>query len=136
MKVNIAFMEKFWLGEPINNGTQLCRFFYVFYQILILGKATGTAKKTLYRENDILWRYNNVDRAEEDAKAAFLVNADAVKNLAEICQNLKVKLVHFSTDYVFDGKASKPYTENDVAVALSKYGQSKLEGEKKRFALL
>ncbi len=74
--------------------------------------------------------YNNVDRAEEDAKAAFLVNADAVKNLAEICQNLKVKLVHFSTDYVFDGKASKPYTENDVAVALSKYGQSKLEGEK------
>lgn len=73
--------------------------------------------------------YNQVDIAEREPQAAFLVNALAVRNLALTCRQLDARLVHFSTDYVFDGKASRPYTEEDQTHPLSAYGVSKLAGE-------
>ena len=74
--------------------------------------------------------YNLVDRAEEDGAAAFALNADAVGTLADVCGSLGATLVHFSTDYVFDGRRSTPYGEDDAPAPLSAYGRSKLEGER------
>jgi len=73
----------------------------------------------------------NVDYCESHREEAFLVNADAPRLLAEIANQKSAKLLHFSTDYVFDGKKSDPYAEEDKAVPLSVYGESKLEGERR-----
>ena len=73
----------------------------------------------------------NVDYCESHREEAFIVNAEAPCLLAEIANEKSAKLVHFSTDYVFDGKKDAPYTEEDMAVPLSVYGESKLEGERR-----
>ena len=73
----------------------------------------------------------NVDYCESHREEAFVVNAEAPRLLAEIANEKSAKLVHFSTDYVFDGKKSDPYTEEDMAVPLSVYGESKREGERR-----
>ena len=73
--------------------------------------------------------YNLVDRAEEDGRRAFALNTEAVGSLADICQRIGARLVHFSTDYVFDGAKRTPYLETDPPRPLSVYGESKLAGE-------
>ncbi len=73
--------------------------------------------------------YNQVDVAESEPQAAFLVNALAVRNVALACRQLDARLVHFSTDYVFDGTAGRPYSETDHTHPLGAYGVSKLAGE-------
>jgi dTDP-4-dehydrorhamnose reductase len=73
--------------------------------------------------------YNQVDVAESEPHAAFLVNALAVRNLALACRQLDARFVHFSTDYVFDGTAGRPYVETDHTHPLGAYGVSKLAGE-------
>jgi dTDP-4-dehydrorhamnose reductase len=73
--------------------------------------------------------YNQVDVAEKEPQAAFLVNALAVRNLALACRQIDAKLVHFSTDYVFDGTATRPYVEEDATHPLGAYAVSKLAGE-------
>lgn len=73
----------------------------------------------------------NVDYCESHRDEAFLVNAEAPRLLAEIANEKSAKLVHFSTDYVFDGKNREPYTEEDTAISLSVYGESKREGERR-----
>ncbi len=71
----------------------------------------------------------NVDLCEEQPDQALRVNAEAPGLLAEICRNKKAKLIHFSTDYVFDGEKREPYSEEDEARPISTYGESKREGE-------
>lgn len=73
--------------------------------------------------------YNQVDVAEKEPLAAYLVNGLAVRNIAMACRQNGSLLVHFSTDYVFDGKAGRPYTEADRAHPLGAYAVSKLAGE-------
>jgi dTDP-4-dehydrorhamnose reductase len=73
--------------------------------------------------------YNQVDVAEKEPQAAFLVNALAVRNLALACRQVDALLVHFSTDYVFDGEARHPYVEDDPTHPLGAYAVSKLAGE-------
>ncbi|MBV9506076.1 MAG: dTDP-4-dehydrorhamnose reductase [Acidobacteriia bacterium] len=73
--------------------------------------------------------YNQVDVAEKEPLAAIQVNALAVRNLALACRQLDARLVHFSTDYVFDGTAAQPYTEEVPTHPLSAYAVSKLAGE-------
>jgi dTDP-4-dehydrorhamnose reductase len=73
----------------------------------------------------------NVDYCESHREEAFVVNAEAPRLLAQIANEKSAKLIHFSTDYVFDGKKNAPYTEEDSAFPLSVYGESKLEGERR-----
>ena len=73
--------------------------------------------------------YNQVDVAEKEPQAAFLVNALAVRNLAVACRQTDARLAHFSTDYVFDGFARHPYVEDDPTHPLGAYAVSKLAGE-------
>jgi dTDP-4-dehydrorhamnose reductase len=73
--------------------------------------------------------YNQVDVAEQEPLAAFLVNALAVRNIAVACRQVNAHLVHYSTDYVFDGTAGRPYTEEDPTHPLGAYAVSKLAGE-------
>jgi len=79
--------------------------------------------------------FTNVDLAESQPERAFAINAEAPKHLAEICFRKKAKLIHFSTDYVFDGAKRKPYAEEDVAKPICVYGESKREGEENVLAL-
>lgn len=73
--------------------------------------------------------YNQVDVAEKEPHAALAVNALAVRNMALACRQMDARLVHFSTDYVFDGFARHPYAEDDPPHPLSAYAVSKLAGE-------
>ena len=76
----------------------------------------------------------NVDRCETHREEAFVLNAEAPRVLAEICQARGAKMIHISTDYVFDGNKPEPYTEEDPAEPISVYGESKREGERRVLA--
>ncbi len=73
--------------------------------------------------------YTAVDKAEEDEVNADKINHLAVKNLAEIAKEKNIKLIHISTDYVFDGENYKPYVEDDKVNPNGIYGKTKLDGE-------
>jgi dTDP-4-dehydrorhamnose reductase len=73
--------------------------------------------------------YNQVDKAEAGPAAAYAVNAEGVRSLALLARKLESTLVHFGTDYVFDGAKAAPYTEKDEPNPLNVYGASKLKGE-------
>lgn len=73
--------------------------------------------------------YTAVDKAEAERDKAFLINADAVANLAEICNQYATRLIHISTDYVFNGSSSIPYKEDAAIDPINTYGASKLKGE-------
>jgi len=74
--------------------------------------------------------FTKVDLCETHPDRAFLINTEALRVLAEICSERSARLIHFSTDYVFDGEKREPYTEEDEATPISVYGESKLAGEK------
>jgi len=74
--------------------------------------------------------FTKVDLCESQPDRAFLINAEAPRVIAEICDEKNARLIHFSTDYVFDGAKHEPYTEEDEAKPISVYGESKLAGEK------
>lgn len=74
--------------------------------------------------------YTAVDKAEKESDLAFKINSEGVKYLAEECSLNKVKLIHISTDFVFDGFKTSPYLETDIPNPINVYGASKLQGEK------
>ena len=73
--------------------------------------------------------YTAVDKAEGEVAAAFRVNAEAPAVIASACKTIDALLVHYSTDYVFNGRATRPYLEDDATAPLGVYGASKLAGE-------
>lgn len=74
--------------------------------------------------------YTAVDKAEGEPEKARLINVIGAKNLAEVCQKNKAILLHISTDFVFDGMSTRPYTEEDMPNPTGVYGKTKLDGEK------
>jgi dTDP-4-dehydrorhamnose reductase len=95
----------------------------------------GAAVETLIarRKPDVVFNcaaYNAVDRAESEREAAFAVNAEGPRNVAFACRRHGAAMVHFSTNFVFDGALAEPYLETDVPSPLSVYGSSKLAGER------
>lgn len=73
--------------------------------------------------------YTAVDKAEEEYLACAAVNIDGVTNLARMAEELGIKIIHISTDYVFDGRSYRPYTESDKVNPASQYGATKRKGE-------
>ena len=80
--------------------------------------------------------FTNVDSAELNPDIAFDVNSNAMRNIAEVANKLNLRVLHFSTDYVFDGLSSHPYVEKSETNPLNQYGLSKLEGEKNLLAAM
>ncbi len=74
--------------------------------------------------------YTAVDRAEDEPEAAFRANAEAPGAIAAACAAQGIRLVHYSTDYVFDGTGNRPLREDDATAPLGAYGRSKLQGER------
>lgn len=73
--------------------------------------------------------YTAVEKAQSDKEAAQALNVDAARNIARAAREIGAKLIHVSTDYVFDGKAASPYSESDPKSPLGVYGQTKSDGE-------
>ena len=100
---------------------------------LDLSNLDGMREKLRETDFDVLINaaaFTNVDLCETQRDQAFLINAEAPRVLAEICRDKGAKLIHFSTDYVFDGIKRAPYVESDSASPISIYGESKRAGEK------
>lgn len=107
---------------------------FVFTDVTDLDITNSGEVNTFFESNALDYcincaAYTAVDKAEEEVDKAFLINATAVKNLAEACQTTGAELIHISTDFVFDGTKRTPYTEKDTPNPLSVYGKSKLRGE-------
>ena len=99
---------------------------------LDLAKSNQVRERLSLREFDVVVNcaaMTNVDLCESQPEQAFAINAEVPKHLAEICSEKKTKLIHFSTDYVFDGEKREPYVETDPAKPISVYGESKRAGE-------
>lgn len=110
------------------------QFLFFFTDIDTLDLTDKAAVDRFVEENKINYiincaAYTAVDKAEDDVEMAYRINRDAVISLAQAAQKNGAKVIHVSTDYVFDGKATTPYKENVATAPQSVYGKSKLEGE-------
>lgn len=100
----------------------------------------AAAVENFIRDNEVTHivncaAYTAVDRAEEEKRECTLINTDAVKNLAAAADLLGAKIIHISTDYVFDGTNHRPYRESDKVNPISQYGTTKRKGETALLAL-
>ncbi|MFZ9660471.1 MAG: dTDP-4-dehydrorhamnose reductase [Chitinophagaceae bacterium] len=98
---------------PIENFNLLHEFFRILQPDILINCAAYTA----------------VDKAEEFRDLAFLINGEAVGQMAAICKEFNTRFIHISTDYVFEGNSIEPYKINDPLKPINTYGASKLEGE-------
>lgn len=108
---------------------------FIFADIDTLDVTDGRKVREFISGNFCDWiincsAYNFVDKAETEVDKAIQINGFAVKNLVDAIKGTDSRLIHFSTDYVFDGNANVPYNEKSPTNPLSVYGKSKLEGEK------
>lgn len=106
---------------------------------LSVSDLAGVEAALAHYRPDVLFNcaaYNAVDKAETEPELAYAVNAVGAENVAIACSRQGIRLVHFSTNFVFDGRLDRPYTEKDEARPLGAYGRSKLEGERSALAAL
>jgi dTDP-4-dehydrorhamnose reductase len=109
-------------------------FNYIYTDVAELDICDKSALDTFVKANNVnvivnCAAYTAVDKAEDDVELCYKINRDAVRNIAEVATENKVKVVHVSTDYVFDGTNYLPYTEDMPVCPATVYGKSKLEGE-------
>lgn len=110
------------------------QFDYIFTDVMELDIADAIKVTHFFTEHKPSFcinaaAYTAVDKAETEKEITLKINAEAVGNLAENCARLNARLVHVSTDYVFDGTANSPYTEDHPVSPVNFYGESKLRGE-------
>lgn len=122
------------LGSEMQRLSRVSPNRYVFTDVAELDITDAAAVRTCVAENkiDILVNcaaWTNVERAEEDEASAGQLNCSAVANLAQAAAEADATLFHISTDYVFDGSSSTPYTEEMPTSPLGAYGRTKLAGE-------
>ncbi len=133
-------MRVYILGSDGQLGHELCGVLGCFAEVIRATEAgydmtDATALRDALRSAapDVIVNaaaYTDVDGAEREPERARKVNADAVGVLGELAVSMRCPLVHYSTDFVFDGTQSRPYTEDDTPNPLSVYGRTKLEGER------
>jgi len=114
-------------------------FTYVDIDDMDLGSDTAMDQFFTNRHFDFVINcaaYTAVDKAEQDQAIAYRINADAVKTIARQCKQKSMRLIHISTDYVFDGSGNQPIKEDADPNPLSVYGKSKLDGERHVLELL
>lgn len=123
------------LGNEIQKiANRFSVFQYIYTDIDELDITDKNALENFVVENKVHFlincaAYTNVDKAEDEIDLCYKINAEAVKNIGEIAEKQHLKVVHISTDYVFDGKNYQPYQEEDSPSPVSIYGKSKLAGE-------
>ena len=120
-------------GNGKNNYQQDNEFIFVGREELDLSNENNIARYFEDNAFDIVINcaaYTQVDKAEQEAELANQINHLAVKQLASIANKQQARLIHISTDYVFDGESDKPYTETDATNPINVYGKTKLAGEK------
>ncbi len=132
-------MKILLLGKDGQVGKELRRTLLPLGEIIPVGRAelnledlAGLSQLLMTQQPDVIVNaaaYTAVDKAETDRETAFLINADMVRVLADYAQQHHTLLVHYSTDYVFDGLKSAPYLENDAVNPQNIYGASKRAGE-------
>ncbi len=123
------------LGSELREASVSYPYFRFFFTDIDELDITDQAKVDDYfRENNIdlvinCAAYTAVDKAEQEPEKAMLINRDAVANLCAACKAHEAYMIHISTDYVFDGRNNRPYTESDPVSPESSYGRSKAAGE-------
>jgi len=122
------------LGSELKELSKHFNYNFLFTSKEELNIADNPLVETFFRNNKIdicinTAAYTAVDKAETESELAFKINSEGVKNLANACQKTDAKLIHISTDFVFDGSSSTPYLENNDTNPLNIYGASKLKGE-------
>lgn len=125
------------LGEAIRRAAEHSANHYIFATIAELDICDSSSVEQYVVENKInviinCAAYTDVEGAEDNTEEAYAINGTAVASLASLCKQLKIKLVHISTDYVFGGNSEHktPYTESDATAPINIYGKSKAEGER------
>jgi dTDP-4-dehydrorhamnose reductase len=108
---------------------------FIFTDINTLDITDKAQAESFIRNADPGWiincaAYNLVEKAEKEQEKAMLINSIAVKNISDAISGKACRLIHISSDYVFDGNSNVPYNEESVPNPLNAYGKSKLEGEK------
>ena len=125
------------LGSEIKQKIeQFCNWNFIFTDVADLDITNLTDLQAFVKQQSIhaiinCAAYTAVDPAESNKELAYAVNVEGAKNLAIAAKDVNAKLIHISTDFVFDGRKCLPYSENDIPNPLSVYGKTKLEGEQK-----
>ena len=120
------------IHKIVTNNEQTDEFVFVGREELDLGSTDSITSYFNHNNFDIIINcaaHTAVDKAEEEAVLANQINHLAVAQLAQIAKTQQAKLIHVSTDYVFDGESDKPYTEADATSPINIYGKTKLAGE-------
>lgn len=123
------------LGNEMQQAAKLFPAFqYIFTDVEELDICDKNTLNEFVKANNVNFivncaAYTAVDKAEDDVELCFKINRDAVRNIAEVANQNHIKVVHVSTDYVFDGTNYLPYSEDMPVCPATVYGKSKLEGE-------
>jgi dTDP-4-dehydrorhamnose reductase len=126
-QLGLALIKAFSFNAPTFRATGLTR------ADLDISDETAVRSVIAGHKPDVLMNcaaYTAVDRAEAERDRAFAINERGAANLAKACKSVGALMIHFSTDYVFDGCGSRPYVETDTVAPLGVYGESKLAGER------